>query len=84
MSIRDRRAKGVNFRTVLKATATLSKDPEFDPSDRKECAEKVLEYIVGKQLPQARADEPGIDWDSILAFIEKILPLILQIISLFD
>jgi hypothetical protein len=32
--------------------------------------------------PKAFGD-PSLDWDAILAFIEKLLPLILQLISIF-
>ena len=83
MSIKDRRKKGVTFLAVLRAARELSDDADFDPTNKKEFSEKVLEKIISKKLPAAKAEEPEIDWNGLLEFIERILPLILQILAIF-
>ena len=83
MSIRDRRKKGVTFLAVLRAARELSDDADFDPANKKEFSEKVLEKIISKKLPEAQNEEPEIDWNGLLEFIERILPLILQILAIF-
>lgn len=83
MSARDRRRLGVNFISVLRAAKEVLSDPEYVPESRQSIAEKILEKIMGKNLPQARQDEPAVDWDAILEFIEKLLPIILQLLAIF-
>ena len=83
MSIKDRRKKGVTFLAVLRAARELSDDVDFDPSSKSEAAEKILEKIISKKLPLAQNEEPEIDWNGLLEFIERILPLILQILAIF-
>jgi hypothetical protein len=83
MSIRDRRRMGVKFISILKAAKKITNDPEFEPTTRKELTERILEEIISKKLPQARRDDPEIDWDALLEFIEKLIPIILEILSLF-
>ncbi|MEA1999538.1 MAG: hypothetical protein U9N61_09515 [Euryarchaeota archaeon] len=80
--VRDRRRMGVNFFSVLRAAKKVTSRPEFEPGSPRELVESILEEIVGKDLPQARSDMPEIDWDSLLAFIEKLLPIILMIFGL--
>ena len=81
MSLRDRWRLGVNWFTVLKAAKELSSDPNFEPTTQREFAEAILCHLSGMNRPQAVKD--GIDWDSLIEFIERILPLILEIIMLF-
>ena len=83
MSIKDRRKKGVTFLSVLRAARELADDADFDPTNKKEFSEKVLEKIISKKLAQAQNEEPEIDWNGLLEFIERILPLILQILAIF-
>ena len=83
MSIKDRRKKGVTFLSVLRAARELSEDAEFDPQNKKEFSEKILEKIISKKLVAAKSEEPEIDWNGLLEFIERILPLILQILAIF-
>jgi len=83
MAASDRRRFGVNFISVLRAAKEVTSDPDFEPTTRREIAEKILEKIIGKSLPQLRESEPGIDLSSIIAFIEKLLPIILQLLAIF-
>ncbi len=81
--LRERARFGVNFFSVLRAARKVSSRPDFAPGSHREFAEAILSEIIGKNLPQARSDMPEVDWDSLLAFIEKLLPFIMQILSLF-
>jgi len=83
LSIRERRALGLTWRNVFQTTRDLYQDGEID-SDmaRGTIAAMVFTEIAGEN-PKAFAD-PSVDWDAILAFIEEILPLILQLIGLFS
>jgi len=71
----------VTFGKALRAAKALKKEGKLDGLTKQEQAAAVLEYLVDDD-PQAFAD-PSLDWDAILAFIEKILPLILKILALF-
>jgi len=82
LTFRQRRRMGVTPRNIAKATrqmladGTITKDTPKD-----EVAELVLERLV-LDNPKAFAD-PTLDWDAILSFIERLIPLIMTIISLF-
>jgi len=78
--IRSRREAGVTFFAVFRAARQLVNDPEFTPGSEKDFAEKILEKIIGENLPQARIRRPEIDWDALLEFIMAILPLILALL----
>jgi hypothetical protein len=70
----------VTLGKCLVAAKKLKKEGKLVGS-RKDKAAAILNELVTAD-PQAFAD-PSIDWDAILAFIEKLLPLILTIIGLF-
>lgn len=57
-----------------------------NPETLEEIQSAVLEQAVraGKIAPQAAEDPSAFDWSSLLAFIKELLPLILQIISIFS
>ncbi len=81
MSIRDRRRLGVTFIAVLRAAKELVHDPDFCPQSRRQMAESILERITGMQRVQAVGE--GFDWEALLDFIMELLPVILEIISIF-
>lgn len=80
--VRDRRRLGVNFFSVIRAAKKVTSNPAFEPSSQQDLVDAIFTELIGKDLPQARASEPGIDWDAVIAFIMKILPLILMIFGL--
>jgi hypothetical protein len=43
----------------------------------------VIDKGIESGLMMADAEADGFDWDSLLAFIERLLPLILQLIAIF-
>jgi hypothetical protein len=77
---KDRKRLGVNFLSVLRAAKKVASDPSFEPESTDEMAEAVLAEIVGVSFPQAKLDWQDIDWEAIIAFIMKILPLLLLFI----
>lgn len=44
----------------------------------------VIDEAISAGLCASDAEADGFDWNSLLAFIEKLLPLILQLISIFS
>ena len=83
LGIRKRRAMGLTFRGIGKATAALMKSGEITgDEDHSIIAAAVLAKIQGDN-PEAFAD-PGVDWDALIEFIERLLPIILQIIEMFS
>lgn len=44
----------------------------------------VIDEAMSAGLCSSDAEADGFDWNSLLAFIEKLLPLILQLISIFS
>ena len=79
LTIRQRREMGltlVNVRRVAKGlldSGEISRD-----TPREEIAAAVLESLVSEN-PKAFAD-PGVDWDALLSFIERLLGILLPFI----
>lgn len=55
----------------------------FRPRKWRECCELVREEAVLAGVVMEDGTF-GIDWDSLLAFIERLIPLLLQLIDLFS
>jgi hypothetical protein len=82
LTIRQRREMGLTAANIFRVTRELCRDGTIDKSTpREDVAQAVIDRLVIEN-PKAFAD-PSVDWDAILAFIEKLLPFILQIIALF-
>ena len=84
LTIRQRRAMGLTFVGTLRAARELARRGDItSTTDPKEMAAAIAEEIM---LTNARAwsdHASSIDWDAILAFIEKLIPLIMKLIALF-
>lgn len=81
LSILEARRAGITFYSVRKACEELKASGDIDAgSSRAEIAAAVVNHL-SNQNPQAFG-ESGLDLDAILAFIEKILPLILMLLGL--
>ena len=83
-------------KSIEKAAAKARKDREIgliqhwriqSAVNRPRVAAKIYAGVVDEGLAAgvllSEGDADGFDWDSLLAFIEKLLPLILQIIAMF-
>jgi hypothetical protein len=82
IGIRKRRELGLTVKNIREVTKRLKDSGELDGLDNAAIAAAVLDEIV--QANPQLAQDPGVDWDSILAFIERLLPLILKLIDLFS
>jgi hypothetical protein len=79
LSLRDRRRMGLTLGNLIRAGRDLQDIGE--PVTAEAIAERVAE-----QNAQAMAEvmkTKAINWENIIAFIQRLLPLILQIISIF-
>lgn len=79
----DRRKLGINFLSIFRSARKVLADPTFVPKDTRDIAVAVLEDICSKKFKTLKRNNPEIDWDKLLEFIEKIIALILQLLSIF-
>jgi len=83
---RQRRKMGLTRFGVFRAVRQLQGSVEWDPkAPIRLIAADVAMVLAGHPDHMETWDEvmPTLDWETILAFIEKILPLILMLIELF-
>ena len=79
----ERRRLGLTPLGVIAATRRLAKDGQINAAmDKDEICELVATEIMLQNAP-AWAEAPSIDWEAILAFIEKLIPIIMALIALF-
>jgi hypothetical protein len=79
----QRRRLGITPLNMARVAKRLKAENEdFDEWSREEIAAAVLNELMNEN-PTAFADVAAIDWDGLLAFIERLLPVILQIIAPF-
>lgn len=78
----ERRRYRLTVRELLPLVEEVLEEGEVDPDDSTAMAAAVLAKHI--QDTPALQNDPSLDWDSLLEFIERILPLILQIIALFS
>lgn len=81
LSFKQRRAMGITIRNIRLKMVEMKQDGRLDGVSQAEVAIMVLNELITDN-PQAFAD-PSIDWDGIIAFIERLIPLILKIMALF-
>ncbi len=78
---KTRRKLGLTIKNIRRATKALYKAGELEDMGRAEIAAAVLDKITGEN-PKVFAD-PTLDWDALLDFIERLIPIILRLIELF-
>lgn len=78
----QREAMGLTRANVRKVARQLRKEGRLKGLSQREMAELILD-VIAVDNPKAFA-APNIDWDALIAFIEKLLPLILKLIELFS
>ena len=76
-----RRKLGLTFKNIRRATKALYQAGELEDMSRSEIAAAVLDKITSEN-PKVYAD-PTLDWDALLDFIERLIPIILRLIELF-
>jgi hypothetical protein len=82
LTIRQRREMGLTVANIMRATRKLCQDGTITKDMSKEDVAILVQEQLVMDNPKAFAD-PSVDWDAVLAFIEKLLPFIMQIIALF-
>lgn len=81
LTLREARSLGVTVAAVRQAVEDLRKSGDLDAStSRPEMAALVADRLTEKNAQAFRA-AAGLDWDALLAFIEKLLPLILRLLG---
>ena len=87
LSYRERRRLGLTRLGVLAAVRELRSSDDWDASaNTAEIAQSVAVMLTGHPDHAAAWCEldAGFDWQSILDFIEQLIPLILKLIELFS
>ena len=81
---KQRREMGLTIRNIRRVMAEMQQKGELVGKSRDIVAAEVMERLVTEN-PKAFYDA-GVDWDwdAILAFIERMIPLIMTLISLFS
>lgn len=79
---RDRKDMGLTVRELAPVYRELKKSGEID--DESSDGEIAAALSVKMSQKNPMAFKGNIDWDAIIAFIEKMIPLILKLISLFS
>jgi hypothetical protein len=83
LSLRDRRRLGLTIPKIARTLQDLQKDGEIEQGmSQSEMAAAVLDRLSAED-PKMYG-ESALDIDGILAFLERILPLILTLINLFS
>lgn len=81
LSIREARELGVTLASVRSCVQELREQGEIDETtSRAEIAALVTDRLMEKNQ-EAFAASAGLDWEAILAFIERLLPLILRLLG---
>ena len=85
LSPRERRKLGLTRFGILKAVRHLQKQPGWDKDE----AEGLLAMDIAIYLSQDSvcagawdSMDPALDWDEIIEYIKKMLPIILKIITI--
>ena len=82
LGIRKRREAGVTVANIRKIVKELKDEGKLEGESNAAIATMVLEEILSEN-PDLSSD-PSLDWDGLIEFIERLLPLILKVIDLFS
>jgi len=85
ISIRERRQLGLTFRNVRRVVKEMDAAGELDRDNPDGIAVQVLERLIQEKPAEFQKVTADRDWasffDAFLAFLEKILPIIMQFFS---
>ena len=82
LSRKQRKEMGVTFRNIRRVMADMQQAGELEGLSSAEISAEVLNRLIGDN-PQAFGD-PSVDWDALLEFIEKLIEIIMRLISLWS
>lgn len=87
IGVLERRKLGLTFGNALRITRKLQADGTLIADDPQAAAAQVAAAMVAEN-PGAFKAAAGADWEeffnALVAFIEKMMPLILQLIEIFS
>lgn len=84
LTIRQRRAMGLTVVGVIRAGRELSRRGDITATTDPTAMARLIAEEIAMSNPKAWSDNvDAIDWDAIIAFIERLIPLILKLIELF-
>jgi len=83
MNFLERRRLGLTPLGVIAAARRLAKDGQINKSTPKEELLELIAIEIMVQNAAAWAEAPEIDWDAIIQFLERLIPIIAAIIALF-
>jgi len=79
-----RRKLGLNLGALVEAAKAVRAKDCWTGDAETDCASILAEFIsANKTAVASEMVTVGIDWDTIMEWIEKLMPLILLILSLF-
>jgi hypothetical protein len=81
LTFRQRRAMGLTFRSVRLELRAMQAAGDLEGKDTSTVSVEVVDRLMTKN-PKAFAD-PSLDWDALLAFVERLVALLLKIFALF-
>ncbi len=88
LTLRQRREIGLTFKNIKRILEEKVLPAAYEETNGEGTDVSTLALMVAGELveenPQAFSHDPSLDWDMILEFIEKLIPLILRIIALFS
>jgi len=90
LGVIQRRKLGLTFRNALRVARQLNAEDQLVTDDEQIAAAQVAARMVAEnpEMFKAAAAEDDRDWEeffsSLIAFIEKLMPLILQLIEIFS
>lgn len=73
----DRRELGIRPRHVTAAVRQILNDPDFEPGTKEEFVVLVLETVLRKAMARAKEEHPGVDWDALFEWAEKLIGLLI-------
>jgi len=81
---KQRRAMGITIKNMRLKVRELKEAGELEGLTNEELSAEVMGQLLSENPKAfASAEEVGIDMDGILAFIERLMPLILMLMQLF-
>lgn len=86
LTIAQRERMGLTRWNIRKVAKELYRNGELNGLNRTEMASLILDTIAVENVVEFQAvyNTLTIDWNALIEFIEKLLPLILQIIAIFS
>lgn len=79
-----RREYGITVASVIAAARSVADRGEVDTNDQDGLTSAIAAELAGENSQLKTVQVAGqVDWDAIIEFIEKLIPLIMKIISLF-